>query len=184
MDVRASDAERDEAIDRLRGAAAEGRLTLEELADRSEAAHKAVTRRELARLVEDLPAALPAAPGDARPVRAMGDIRRAGAWVVPAESRYRSWLGRVQLDLRQAQIAAPDVRIHVRTVFGQIDVLVPEGVEVDVQARSRLGAIKQDTSPASFGAPRIVLTGGSVFGEIRVRHRRLWENLVRRLIGR
>jgi predicted membrane protein len=104
--------------------------------------------------------------------------------VVPAESRYRSWVGRVQLDLRQAQIAAPDVRIHVRTVFGPIDLLVPEGVEVEVRARSRLGAITQDTSPASFGAPRIVLTGGSVFGEIRVRHRRLWENLVRRLIGR
>jgi hypothetical protein len=69
-------------------------------------------------------------------------------------------------------------------VFGTIDLLVPEGVEVDVRARSRLGAIKQDTSPASLGAPRIVLTGGSVFGEIRVRHRRLWENLVRRLIGR
>jgi len=29
------------------------------------------------------------------------------------------------------------------------------------------------------GAPRIVLTGGTVFGEIKVRHRRLWEKLVR-----
>ena len=34
MDVRASDAERDVAVNRLREAAAEGRLTLEELTDR------------------------------------------------------------------------------------------------------------------------------------------------------
>ena len=38
MDVRASDAEREATIERLRDAAAEGRLTFEELADRIEAA--------------------------------------------------------------------------------------------------------------------------------------------------
>jgi hypothetical protein len=38
MDVRASDAERDATFEQLREAAAEGRLTLEELTDRIEAA--------------------------------------------------------------------------------------------------------------------------------------------------
>jgi hypothetical protein len=36
MDVRASDPERDATVERLRDAAAEGRLTLEELTDRIE----------------------------------------------------------------------------------------------------------------------------------------------------
>jgi Domain of unknown function (DUF1707)/Cell wall-active antibiotics response 4TMS YvqF len=184
MDVRASDEERDQAIERLRAAAAEGRLTLEELADRSEAAHRALTRGELARLFSDLPAAPPAAPADAGRVRAFGDIRRSGAWLVPAESRYRSWLGRVQLDLREAHLHSGEVRIHARTVFGPIDLLVPEGVEVELRARTRVGRVTQEQSASpGIGAPRIVLTGGSVFGDVRVRHRRLWEKLARRLIG-
>lgn len=185
MDVRASDAERERALERLRSAAVEGRLTLEELADRSEAAGRAVMRRELERLVADLPAPLPDVAAAAGPVKAIGDIRRSGAWLVPAESRYRSWLGGVQLDLRQARIGATDVRIHVRTLFGGIDLLVPDGVEVEVRARTRMGRLRQEHSePAGLGAPRIVLTGGSVFGEIRIRHGRVWEKLVRRLIGR
>ena len=47
--VRASDAERDATVERLRNAAAEGRLTFEELADRIEAAAAAVMRSDLDR---------------------------------------------------------------------------------------------------------------------------------------
>jgi len=52
MDVRASDAERDATVDRLRDAATEGRLTLEEFTDRIEAAANAVTRSDLVPLLE------------------------------------------------------------------------------------------------------------------------------------
>ena len=100
--------------------------------------------------------------------------------MVPAASRYRSWLGHIKLDLRQARISEPEVHIHAWALFGTIDLLVPEGVEVDVQARAKLGQLKQEAGGAYMpGAPRIVLTGGTVFGEIKVRHRRLWEKLVR-----
>jgi hypothetical protein len=179
--VRASDAERETTVERLRDAAAEGRLTLEELADRIEVAGSAVTRGELATLLSDLPSALPAAPhADVAPVRTLGDVKRSGAWVVPAESRYRSWLGHIKLDLREARISEPEVHIHAWALFGTIDLLVPEGVEVDVQARAKLGQLKQEAGAGyTPGAPRIVLTGGTVFGEIKVRHRRLWEKLVR-----
>jgi hypothetical protein len=57
MDVRASDAERDATVNRLREAAAEGRLTLEELTDRIEGAAHAVMRSDLVPLTSDLPAA-------------------------------------------------------------------------------------------------------------------------------
>jgi hypothetical protein len=50
------DAERDATVDRLREAAAEGRLTLEELTDRIEAAARAVMRSDLVPLASDLPA--------------------------------------------------------------------------------------------------------------------------------
>jgi Domain of unknown function (DUF1707)/Cell wall-active antibiotics response 4TMS YvqF len=183
-DVRASDSERDAAVEHLRGAAVEGRLTLEELADRSEAANRAVTRGELARLIADLPAPLPAAPIPAYKVSTLSDITRSGAWIVPEHSRYRSWMGSIVLDLRQARIAAPEVEINAYTPFGTIDLLVPEGVEVEVRARARLGKIKQEEARAHPGAPRIVLTGGSTLGSIRIRHKRLWEKVTDRLLGR
>jgi hypothetical protein len=179
-DVRASDAERDAAIERLREAAAEGRLTLEELADRIEAAGTAVMRSELAPLVSDLPAPV-STPQAVAPavVSEVGDIKRSGTWLVPADSHFRSWLGNIQLDLRQAHLSAPEVRIDVSTPFGTVDLLVPEGVDVDVQVQTRMGTLKHEASAPVPGAPRIVLTGSTVFGTIRVRHQRLWEKLAR-----
>jgi hypothetical protein len=46
------------------------------------------------------------------------------------------------------------------------------------------GDIKQEAGEAAPpGAPRIVLTGGTVFGDVRVRARRLREQLSERLTG-
>ena len=63
IEVRASDAEREATVARLRDAAGEGRLSLDELAERVEAADGARTRADLASLVSDLAAeSTPAAP--------------------------------------------------------------------------------------------------------------------------
>jgi hypothetical protein len=177
MDVRASDAERDAAVDQLREAAAEGRLTFEELSDRIEAAAAATTRGELVRLTRDLPAPLPASAAEPLKLRTVGDIQRSGGWVVPAELDVRSWLGSVTLDLRDARLTVTEVHIRVRTL-GTIDLLVPEGVEVDVQARTRFGKLKQENHAASPGAPRVVRTGRA-WGDIKIRHKRLWEKLLK-----
>jgi uncharacterized protein DUF1707 len=68
--TRVSDAERDAAATRLRDAAAEGRLDLEELAERLAAAYAATTRAELEPLTADLP----------------------GAAAPPTRAEQRSWL--------------------------------------------------------------------------------------------
>lgn len=70
--LRASDADRDAVIERLRAATAEGRLDAEELDERLDAALRARTYGELERLVADLPMS------DALP------WRRRRAQVVPA----------------------------------------------------------------------------------------------------
>lgn len=180
MDVRASDADRDAAVNRLREAAAEGLLTLEELTDRIEAAANAVMRSDLVPLTSDLPAT--AAGGVAMHsagVRGVGDVKRSGPWTLPAENSFRTWFGHIKLDLRQAQISAAETHIHARALFGNIFVLVPEGVTVEVQARTRLGRTNLQASSGIPGAPRIVLTGGTFSGNINVRHPRLWEKLGR-----
>jgi hypothetical protein len=60
-EVRASDAEREAVVRRLRDHAAEGRLDPDELADRVERAYAATTRAELSVLTRDLPAPAPGA---------------------------------------------------------------------------------------------------------------------------
>ena len=181
MDVRASDAERDATVNRLRDAATEGRLTLEELTDRIEAAVNAVTRSDLVLLTGDLStgATVGVATQPAE-VRGWGDVKRSGPWTVPAENSFRTWFGHIKLDLRQAQISATETHIHARALFGNVDLLVPEGVEVEVQARTQVGRTSLQASSGIAGAPRIVLTGGTFFGDIKVRHRRLWEKMARR----
>jgi uncharacterized protein DUF1707 len=60
--IRASDGEREQVTRLLQQAVAEGRLTPEEAGDRLAAASTARFRDELGRLVEDLPAVVPAMP--------------------------------------------------------------------------------------------------------------------------
>jgi hypothetical protein len=187
--VRASDAEREAAIERLRDGAADGRLTFEELADRVEVASQATTREELERVTADLPAHSGsrelAAPAPTRASSLFGDVRRSGAWTVPARGKWESLFGDVVLDLREARVAGTEIEIDAGTVFGNVDLLVPEGVEVEVRSRTLFGDLKQEAAEAAPpGAPRIVLTGGSVFGDVRVRAQRLRERLAEQLAAR
>src|SRR5688500_6739228 len=112
--LRASDAEREWAVDTLRDAAGEGRLTVDELGDRVERALEATTRGELELVMNDLPAA-PSGARELMPtagqVTVYGDVRREGEWLVPARSEWHTRYGDVVLDLRQAQFAAAVVEI-------------------------------------------------------------------------
>jgi hypothetical protein len=181
MDVRASDDERDATIELLREAAAQGRLTFEELAERIEAASSAVMRAELVPLTADLPGAPVAGPVEpATGVRWMGDIKRSGAWVVPPELDFRSYFGNIKLDFRDATITTDEIRVHAWAGFGNVDLLVPEGVEVEVQANPLIGKLKQEGGPATPGAARIILTGGAVLGDVKIRRKKRRLRLLKR----
>ncbi|MFN8205084.1 MAG: DUF1707 domain-containing protein [Solirubrobacteraceae bacterium] len=193
-EIRSSDAEREAAMARLRDAAGEGRLTFEELADRLQAAGTATTRGELETLTRDLPAAGPPAPAPAPPSApapvppsapgrssVFGDVRGEGVWRVPASSRWFTVFGDVVLDLREARVRDAVVTVDASTVFGDIDLLVPEGIAVEVRSRTIFGDVRQDAGDSvDPNVPRVVLTGWTVFGDVRVRARRLRERLVDR----
>jgi hypothetical protein len=85
LHLRASDQDRQQVVDRLRGALADGRLTMDEYLDRMGRAYQAVTYGDLAPLCADLPVAPAAAAlaGRAAAPAAMGAAmgaagRRAG----------------------------------------------------------------------------------------------------------
>ncbi len=187
--IRASDRERDAAVEVLSTAVAEGRLSLEEFSARVDVAHAATQRAELARLTADLPSADVAGPSVAAHVEVVptnelsifGDLSRSGAWVVPTDGSWRTWFGDVTLDLREAHVAGREISIRADTVFGDIELLVPEGLLVEVRSRTVFGDVKQESGhSATAGSVRVVLTGRTLFGDVRVRPQRTREKLMAR----
>ena len=89
-DLRASDADRERTVEALRHHAGEGRLTVDELDERTEQAFGAKTLRELGELQADLPAIAtrpPAAPAQQRRPRMPGRFGFTARWHSPATVR-------------------------------------------------------------------------------------------------
>ncbi|WP_405440356.1 DUF1707 domain-containing protein [Streptomyces avidinii] len=193
-ELRASDADRDRVVERLRDAVAEGRLDMEEFEERLEAAYKSRTYAELEPLTRDLPA--PAGGPAGRPstaaepwtgriggagsstaaVAVMSGFQRKGRWTVPARFDAVAFWGGGQLDLREADFAQREVVINCVAIMGGIEITVPPGVELDVRGFGFMGAFDQRDNPGPFepGAPRVVVTGFAFWGgvEIKVKQRK------------
>ncbi|MEU9122484.1 DUF1707 domain-containing protein [Streptomyces sp. NPDC048506] len=176
--VLASDAEREQMVERLREATAEGRLTLEELAERSEAAYLARTREELNSVGEDLPHVTPPDPAGAangqRVFRAtFGDlIHHSPALEHGIEAT--AVLGDLTLDLCSSP-APPtgELTIVARAIVGDVHLLLPEGVRVEMNCSKVLGDLRNLTrehSGPEAVTPLVRITGSAVFGDIIVAH--------------
>jgi hypothetical protein len=141
-DLRASDADRDLVITLLSEAAGDGRLTLSEHAERSERALAARTLGELVRLTSDLtlPSGQPIQLYPRRSVTALfARERRQGRWVVPSAFPVTAFFGDVVLDLRDAILQSQRVTIYATAIAGQIRLIVPAGIAVEMAGRSVLG---------------------------------------------
>jgi Domain of unknown function (DUF1707)/Cell wall-active antibiotics response 4TMS YvqF len=174
--VRASDDEREAAVERLRTASAEGRLTLEELTTRTEAAYSARTRGELARVTTDLPERRPTATsvqpaGTSAMVSVFADVTRTGWWRAEGSIAPVAVFGDIDLDLRQAAVPSGEVTIRAVAPFGDIEVIVPDGVSVELSGFSLFGRKKVDVRKASSAAPAPVVRvdAFTIFGSVLVR---------------
>ncbi|MEU4576486.1 DUF1707 domain-containing protein [Nonomuraea sp. ATR24] len=177
-EVRASDAEREAVVEMLREASVEGRLTLAELTDRTEAAYTATTHAELALLTQDLPAA-PAVPGQVQPregrkrrwfVGIMGDTKRRGTWRIDQELGAVAVMGDVLLDLREAEVRTDLVEITAVSVMGDVKIIVPDGVNVDLDGVAIMGDKRVDVQEAAPGtsAPVVRVHAYAVMGDVKV----------------
>lgn len=131
--MRASDAERDHAVEVLRIAAGDGRLTTAELDQRLEAALAARTTGELATLTADLPGVSNQQARElVRITKRHGDIRRTGHWVVPQRMEIRVEAGDVKLDLTEAVIIHGSLHVDVHlAVRGALILVIKPGIVVD-----------------------------------------------------
>lgn len=173
--VRASDTDREAAVGRLEKALAEGRITVDEFRQRTEAAYAAVTTAELDPLLADLPADGPPPIGivgsrtPASLFNVFGDIRLSGGASVPR--RAGTVLGNIRIDLRELRTDAEVIELDLWTGLGNVEVIIAEGVDGELEGWTLLGKRKVDLAPVPrlAGTPRVRVRAHAALGDLRLR---------------
>lgn len=168
-----TDAERETAAERLADAAGAGRLTLEEFSDRVGVVWGAEDRADLERATAGIE--LPPPVGSTRTVSTvvcvMGDQRRAGRWRLPA--RLTGWvlMGDIHLDLRSVVCAEPEVEITTWAVMGDLRIVVPDGVEVELSGLTMMGdkELRLAPVPRVPGTPLLRVRAYALMGDVKIR---------------
>ncbi|GAA0468776.1 DUF1707 domain-containing protein [Streptomyces sp. NPDC046215] len=190
-EMRASDAERDRVAEALREAVAEGRLDMEEFAQRLDAVYKARTHGELEPLVRDLPvpgsatslaergAPAPVAegwadriggpPSSTWAVAVMGGFQRRGSWTAPRRFTAFAFWGGGEIDLREARFEDREVVIRCFAIMGGMQVIAPPDLDVQVGGVGIMGGFDDKAGgPGTPGAPRVRITGLAFWGGVGV----------------
>ncbi|WP_285585585.1 DUF1707 domain-containing protein [Herbidospora sp. NBRC 101105] len=167
-----SDSERDAVVERLRAASAEGRLTPEELISRTEAVGSAQTRGELERIISDL-------PERSSRTTSVQDKRRFRIFALPAQSGWRRAEGRIiarpwltggfTFDLSEAVVPPGAEQIRVATLFGEIEVIVPDGVSVELTGFTLFGR-RQIHLRQGESLPVVRVWAFTAFGNVLIRN--------------
>lgn len=180
-ELRASDADRERAADRLRRAAGDGQLTLEELEGRLHDAYDARTRAELERLTGDLQepneegeapartAGYSVRPGEGGArwlVAIMGGCERKGRWRIGARCTAINIMGGSDLDLNQVEFAGERVELSVYSIMGGSEIHVPEGLAVEISDYAFMGGNSIDVpqTGTTSGGPVLHLRLFSLMG--------------------
>lgn len=193
--MRVSDTDRHDVADRLRDAAAEGRLDWEELEERLEAAYAARTYAELLPITDDLPssnapvprpASPPPAPttprvtGTRRAFAVWGGIERKGTWDVPDQLTVGVCMAGAELDLREARFPEGEAVITATAVMAGVEILVAPDTEVVIEGVGIMGAFTgpgrgRREVPQAPGPParRLRVRGVAFWGGVSVERRAL-----------
>ena len=193
--LRISDADRHRVAEVLREAAGEGRLDLEELDERLEAAYAAKVYADLVPILADLPGShLPAvadaqqslarSDGSTAPARRidssiaiMGASTRKGVWEVGAKhTAFAMWAG-IDIDLRQAVFTERETVIYANAIWAGIDVIVNAHTNVIVEGVGIMGAFDQarDKVEAQIGpdSPTVRVKGVALMAGVTVKRRKM-----------
>ena len=176
--LRVSDADRDQVAEVLHTAYTEGRITLDEHAERTSAALEAKTFDDLTVLTADL---MPAAPRPALSLVAqheepeqitamLAESNRKGPVTIGRRLAVNVLLGSSVIDLTEATFTAAEVEITCTQLLGSITIRVRPGTTVRFEAANVLGdsTVKRIGEPVKE-EPTLVIRGTNILGEISVR---------------
>ena len=96
-----------------------------------------------------------------------------GRWRIGGKTNAVAIMGGCDMDLRSAEIEGPEVVITAFAFWGGINIIVPEGFDVELVGFSFMGgrSLKLRDVPIIPGSPRIIVRGFAVMGGIDVRSR-------------
>jgi cell wall-active antibiotic response 4TMS protein YvqF/uncharacterized protein DUF1707 len=186
-------AAQERAIAQLSDAFAHDRLGVEEFEQRLTLVHRAASITDIARTVSDLVEVGPdGTETEWRPAaRAIvvasesalatdsvaaifGGIERRGPWRVPSRLDVVATMGGIELDFRDAVLGPGVTEIHVRAVFGGVQIIVPPNLPVEVSGTAIFGGFGHvERMPAQVdpGRPMLRVRGIAVFGGVSVETR-------------
>ena len=181
--MRASDADRHRIADLLAEAFADGRLTIAEHSERTDAVWAAKTVGDLEPLIADLsPTGLPggvagsttrAVVPAARPLQVMhvfSSGEQTGDWLVPSHINAFALFGHPTFDMREAAFVSMDVALQVNAIFSTVELYVPAGVTVIDETVKFLGDVHmKGLGQPDPNAPVVRIKGFVLFGEVEIR---------------
>ncbi len=175
-------------------------MEIEEFERRVDSAHAAKTNDELKALLQDMPGSgnLPAVAGAGASdlpahlpqytvtsaaqvkdkefvVACLGGSSRTGRWA-PARKNYCvAVMGGAELDFREAVLGPGITEVHIFTMWGGVQVVIPPGLNVESHGLALLGGFDHHadgTVHPDPSAPTLRITGVALMGgvEVAVRH--------------
>lgn len=181
--------ERERVVQELCTHYAQDHLSTGELELRVERVYRSADQAQLLTVLEGLPAIAPMhaplVPLHAAPVQRIGgrgipedekryvavfsEVKKEGAWTPPRRINAKSAFGGIVLDFRGVEVPPDGVDIEIDVIFGEASIILPPGLNADVDCTALLATVEDKTQPGAPGAPTIRVRGGAVFGGISVK---------------
>jgi len=100
------------------------------------------------------------------------DWRRAGPQPLKDEITAIALLGDAVIDLRGAKATSKEITIRAYALLNDVDVIVPEGVAVELSGVAVVGDNRNMTRPVPAGTSRFMVKihGHAVLGDVQVFH--------------
>lgn len=190
--MRVSNAEREAIIAKLHAATEEGRLDLDEFAERSQEAYAARTYGDLEHLLADLPhtegqvavpessAAAPhraaEAPAELRLTPKASSLQRKGEWRVPRRIKVSAKASSIKLDFRHAVIATREVDIDLDDTASSIEIVLPAGAHAEEDLDAWASSVHNRSEHRGTNGLRFSVTGKIKASSVSIRYERrfLW----------
>lgn len=179
---------REQVIEQLKLHYAHDNLTVEEFEQRIERASAVEEKLALLEVVKDLPSISDSsrsaeAGSSGQAAINMGEVRqqqdlvaifsgteRKGVWYPARNMKILAAFGGVDLDFSKALLPPGDTYIDAMCVFGGVDIVVPEGVNLELSGVPIFGGIDNKYGDRRIpGAPTLHVSAFALFGGIDIK---------------
>ena len=101
----------------------------------------------------------------------LSNVIRNGDWTLPRLFRAVAVLGNLELDLTRARIGAGTSEIELKSILGNISIVVPHDLRVECEGEALAGNFdisREASSSMSPDAPLVRITGTALLGSVSI----------------